>query len=53
MSKKHQLGDWLPSVPIPTFLNPHQNFLVFSSISYACLHGHWSKHWNIYAKLQL
>lgn len=38
MNKNRQLGDWLPSVLIPTFLNPGQNFLVFSSISYACLH---------------
>lgn len=38
VNKKHQWGDWILSGLIPTFLNPQQNFLVFCSICYACLH---------------
>lgn len=40
MNKPCQLGDWTLSVLIPTFLNPHQNFLIFGGICYACLHSH-------------
>lgn len=40
MNKAHQLSDWILPVLIPTFLNSHQNFLIFGGICYACLHSH-------------